>query len=120
MRKLLTAGAVIGALAFGLYFGATSSGAQGRETPGNPTDTVFCRTTQYDLNGDGFLGKSDMHWWINQVRSRGCPMGETATGNCVSLDINHDGYIDFSDVQAMYDHFLTCYESPTHIVPGRR
>jgi len=121
MRKLITIGAVLGALAFGMYFGATASGAQGRETPGQqPRDTVYCKTSQYDLNGDGVLAKSDMLWWRDQVVARGCVLGEVATGNCVQLDINHDTYIDQSDMMVMYDHFLTCYEPAQNTDPGRR
>lgn len=114
MRKLISVGALLGALAFGLYVGASSSSAQGRVNPGQPVDRAFCKTSRYDLNGDGVLSKSDMRWWQSQVAARGCQMGGTATGNCVQLDINGDTVIDVSDALVMYDHFLTCYEIATN------
>lgn len=120
MRKLITIGAVLGALAFSMFYGATNSGAQGNTTPGQGGDVMFCKTSLYDLNGDGILGKSDMHWWNNQVSARGCQMGELATGSCVPLDINNDTYIDQSDMMVMYEYYLTCKESPTLVNPGRR
>lgn len=119
MRKLIPFGVMLGALGFGVFFGTTTSGAQGRVSPGQPVDHVFCRTTRYDLNGDGRLAKSDMYWWQNQVAARGCQLGGVATGNCVQLDINGDTYIDVSDMQTMYDHFLTCYEISTNTGGGR-
>ncbi len=112
MRRFVLLGIALLTLA-ALGAGTVSAQEQGpivREVIPVPIDRGFCydNLAQFDLDGNGYVGKSDLAYWFNQAILRGCEFGEPATGSCAVLDINNDGILDFNDAQHFADHYTLC------------
>jgi len=118
MRRFLPLG--IALLLFGAAVVANASVTEAQVAP-KPAPAPACDTERYDLTGDGLLSKADMLTWLDQVESRECTLGGTATEGCADLDMDGDGVISYSDARVMYDHFMLCIMGApsSNAIPGR-
>ena len=115
------------ALVASVVLGASSALAQEqepivREIIPVPVDQAFCNQglEVFDLDGNGYVGKSDMVYWFNQAVIRGCEFGAPANGQCAQLDLNGDGQLDFDDANFFAQHYAQCFRRTNSDVPPQR